>query len=102
VSWPVEVTEEYAEWFRALLEEHLESATQVAQAVGALRRPHAADARQRAVDGNSGLSGRGAALIPRPADFPPALPPLEPRVRAHPQTSSAVSTISRSLATCSS
>lgn len=37
MSWPVKVTEEYAEWFRTLLKEDLESAAQVAQAVGALR-----------------------------------------------------------------
>ncbi len=35
--WTVKVTDEYAAWFRTLLKEDLGSATQVAQAVAALR-----------------------------------------------------------------
>lgn len=35
----VKVTDEYAEWFRRLIKEDLGSATQVAQAVAALREP---------------------------------------------------------------
>jgi len=37
VAWSVKVTEEYARWFTALIKEDLASATQVAQAVAALR-----------------------------------------------------------------
>jgi len=37
VAWQVKVTEEYAAWFTALIKEDLASATQVAQAVAALR-----------------------------------------------------------------
>ncbi|GAA2261853.1 hypothetical protein GCM10010402_16820 [Actinomadura luteofluorescens] len=37
MAWAVKVTEEYATWFRALIKEDLGSATQVAQAVAALR-----------------------------------------------------------------
>ena len=37
LSWEIKVTDEYAEWFRRLIKEDLGSATQVAQAVGALR-----------------------------------------------------------------
>jgi hypothetical protein len=37
VSWSVKVTEEYAAWFTALIKDDLASATQVAQAVAALR-----------------------------------------------------------------
>jgi hypothetical protein len=37
VAWSVKVTEEYAAWFTALIKEDLTSATQVAQAVAALR-----------------------------------------------------------------
>jgi hypothetical protein len=37
VAWSVKVTEEYAAWFTALIKEDLASATQVAQAVAALR-----------------------------------------------------------------
>jgi hypothetical protein len=37
LTWQVKVTEEYAAWFTALIKEDLGSATQVAQAVGALR-----------------------------------------------------------------
>ncbi|MEU1897536.1 type II toxin-antitoxin system RelE/ParE family toxin [Nocardiopsis dassonvillei] len=37
MSWPIKVTEEYAEWFRTLLKEDLDSAVQVTQAVGLLR-----------------------------------------------------------------
>ena len=37
MAWAVKVTEEYAAWFRGLIKEDLGSATQVAQAVAALR-----------------------------------------------------------------
>ncbi len=37
MAWQVKVTEEYAAWFTTLIKEDLASATQVAQAVGALR-----------------------------------------------------------------
>jgi hypothetical protein len=37
VAWSVKVTEEYAAWFTALIRDDLVSATQVAQAVAALR-----------------------------------------------------------------
>jgi hypothetical protein len=37
LAWAVKVTEEYATWFTALIKEDLASATQVAQAVAALR-----------------------------------------------------------------
>ena len=37
VAWSVKVTEEYAAWFTALVKQDLASATQVAQAVAALR-----------------------------------------------------------------
>jgi hypothetical protein len=37
LAWMVKVTEEYAEWFTALIKEDLASATLVAQAVAALR-----------------------------------------------------------------
>jgi hypothetical protein len=37
VAWAVKVTEEYAAWFSTLIKEDLGSATQVAQAVAALR-----------------------------------------------------------------
>ena len=37
MSWSIKVTEEYASWFRALIKEDVGSATQVAQAVAALR-----------------------------------------------------------------
>ena len=37
MAWSVKVTEEYAAWFTALIKEDLASATQVAQAVAALR-----------------------------------------------------------------
>ncbi|MDX6296079.1 MAG: hypothetical protein QOE54_5122 [Streptosporangiaceae bacterium] len=37
MAWAVKVTEEYAAWFRILIKEDLGSATQVAEAVGALR-----------------------------------------------------------------
>ena len=37
MAWSVKVTEEYAEWFTALIKDDLASATQVAQAVAALR-----------------------------------------------------------------
>jgi hypothetical protein len=37
VGWSVKVTEEYAAWFTALIKDDLNSATQVAQAVAALR-----------------------------------------------------------------
>jgi hypothetical protein len=37
MSWAVRITEEYAAWFRVLIKEDLASATQVAQAVAALR-----------------------------------------------------------------
>jgi hypothetical protein len=37
VAWQVKVTEEYAAWFTALIKDDLGSATQVAQAVAALR-----------------------------------------------------------------
>ena len=37
MAWVVKVTEEYAAWFIALIKEDLGSATQVAQAVAALR-----------------------------------------------------------------
>jgi hypothetical protein len=37
VAWQVKVTEEYAAWFTILIKEDLVSATQVAQAVAALR-----------------------------------------------------------------
>jgi len=37
VAWSVKVTEEYAAWFTVLVKEDLSSATQVAQAVAALR-----------------------------------------------------------------
>jgi hypothetical protein len=37
LAWAVKVTEEYAAWFTALIKEDLASATQVAQAVAALR-----------------------------------------------------------------
>jgi hypothetical protein len=37
LAWAVKVTEEYAAWFTALIKEDLGSATQVAQAVAALR-----------------------------------------------------------------
>jgi len=37
VAWQVKVTEEYASWFTALVKDDLASATQVAQAVAALR-----------------------------------------------------------------
>jgi hypothetical protein len=37
LAWTVKVTEEYAAWFIALIKEDLSSATQVAQAVAALR-----------------------------------------------------------------
>jgi hypothetical protein len=37
LAWSVKVTEEYAIWFRKLIKEDLDSATQVAQAVAALR-----------------------------------------------------------------
>jgi hypothetical protein len=37
LAWAVKVTEEYATWFVALIREDLGSATQVAQAVAALR-----------------------------------------------------------------
>jgi hypothetical protein len=37
VAWQVKVTEEYAAWFTTLIKEDLASATQVAQAVAALR-----------------------------------------------------------------
>jgi len=47
VTWAVKVTEEYAAWFGAMITDDLASATQVAQAVAALReegpalgRPH--------------------------------------------------------------
>jgi hypothetical protein len=37
LAWAVKVTDEYAVWFTTLIKEDLESATQVAQAVAALR-----------------------------------------------------------------
>jgi hypothetical protein len=37
LAWVVTVTDEYAAWFTALIKEDLASATQVAQAVAALR-----------------------------------------------------------------
>jgi hypothetical protein len=37
MAWAVKVTDEYATWFTALIKEDLVSATQVAQAVAALR-----------------------------------------------------------------
>lgn len=37
MPWQVKVTEEYAEWYSALIKEDLDSAVQVAQAVAALR-----------------------------------------------------------------
>lgn len=37
MAWSVKVTEEYAAWFTALIKDDLASATQVAQAVAALR-----------------------------------------------------------------
>jgi hypothetical protein len=37
VTWAVKVTEEYAAWFGAMITNDLASATQVAQAVAALR-----------------------------------------------------------------
>ena len=37
MAWQVKVTEEYAAWFTTLIKEDLGSATQVAQAVAALR-----------------------------------------------------------------
>jgi hypothetical protein len=37
LSWSIKVTDEYAEWFRNLIKEDLGSASQVAQAVAALR-----------------------------------------------------------------
>jgi hypothetical protein len=37
VAWQVKVTEEHAAWFTTLIKEDLGSATQVAQAVAALR-----------------------------------------------------------------
>lgn len=37
MSWEIRVTDEYAAWFRELIKTDLESATQVAQAVAALR-----------------------------------------------------------------
>ncbi|MBO0770401.1 MAG: type II toxin-antitoxin system RelE/ParE family toxin [Actinobacteria bacterium] len=37
MAWSVKVTEEYAAWFTALVKQDLASATQVAQAVAALR-----------------------------------------------------------------
>ncbi|MET8221084.1 type II toxin-antitoxin system RelE/ParE family toxin [Streptomyces hirsutus] len=37
LSWAIKVTDEYAEWFRTLIKEDLGSASQVAQAVTALR-----------------------------------------------------------------
>jgi hypothetical protein len=37
LAWAVKVTDEYAAWFTALIKEDLASATQVAQAVAALR-----------------------------------------------------------------
>ncbi len=37
MAWAVKVTDEYAEWFTTLIKEDLASATQVAQAVAALR-----------------------------------------------------------------
>jgi hypothetical protein len=37
LAWVVKVTEEYAAWFTTLIKEDLASATQVAQAVAALR-----------------------------------------------------------------
>jgi hypothetical protein len=37
VAWIVKVTEEYAAWFTTLIKDDLASATQVAQAVAALR-----------------------------------------------------------------
>jgi hypothetical protein len=37
LAWAVKVTDEYATWFTALIKEDLASATQVAQAVAALR-----------------------------------------------------------------
>jgi hypothetical protein len=37
VAWSVKVTEEYTAWFTALIKDDLNSATQVAQAVAALR-----------------------------------------------------------------
>jgi len=37
VTWAVKVTEEYAAWFGAMITDDLASATQVAQAVAALR-----------------------------------------------------------------
>jgi hypothetical protein len=37
VAWRVKVTEEYASWFTVLIKDDLASATQVAQAVAALR-----------------------------------------------------------------
>jgi hypothetical protein len=37
LAWAVKVTDEYATWFTTLIKEDLDSATQVAQAVAALR-----------------------------------------------------------------
>ena len=37
VAWTVKATDEYAAWFTALIKQDLDSATQVAQAVAALR-----------------------------------------------------------------
>lgn len=37
MTWAVKVTDEYAAWFGTLIKEDLDSATQVAQAVAALR-----------------------------------------------------------------
>ena len=37
MAWTVKVTDEYATWFTALIKQDLDSATQVAQAVAALR-----------------------------------------------------------------
>jgi hypothetical protein len=37
LAWSVKVTDEYAAWFTTLIKEDLASATQVAQAVAALR-----------------------------------------------------------------
>ena len=52
MAWSVKVTEEYAAWFTALIKDDPASATQVAQAVAALRE-----------EGPEGALARSAALL---------------------------------------
>jgi len=80
VAWTVKVTDEYAVWFAALIKQDLDSATQVAQAVAALReegptlgRPLVDRLKARKIHhlkelrpGSKGRSGSGSSLPSTP------------------------------------